>query len=105
MKFSEFHAMNWSAETDDSDALWAPLEVKLCPMMSANTSLSSADDKVSEVERWGYLPLFEFVISLILLLGVALPGLVGNFISVFILSRPQMRTSLNVILIGKTPAK
>ena len=47
-----------------------------------------------------YLPLFEFVISLLLLIIVALPGLVGNFISIFILSRPQMKTSLNVILIG-----
>lgn len=49
-----------------------------------------------------YLPIFEFVISLMLLVIVALPGLVGNFISIFILSRPQMKTSLNVILIGET---
>jgi len=47
-----------------------------------------------------YLPVFEFAISCILLLAVALPGLFGNFISVFILSRPQMRTSLNTILLG-----
>lgn len=61
-----------------------------------NVSLSS----LSESEKL-YFPLFEFVISLVLLVAVALPGLVGNFISIFILSRPQMRTSLNVILIGK----
>ena len=54
---------------------------------------------ISEPEK-SYFPLFEFVISLVLLVVVALPGLVGNFISIFILSRPQMRTSLNVILIG-----
>ena len=47
-----------------------------------------------------YLPVFEFTISCILLIVVALPGLFGNFISVFILSRPQMRTSLNTILLG-----
>ncbi|KZS08072.1 putative FMRFamide receptor [Daphnia magna] len=60
-----------------------------------NVSVSN----ISESEKL-YFPLFEFVISLVLLVVVALPGLVGNFISIFILSRPQMRTSLNVILIG-----
>jgi len=49
-----------------------------------------------------YLPVFEFTISCILLIAVALPGLFGNFISVFILSRPQMRTSLNTILLGNS---
>lgn len=61
---------------------------------------SSSISNISEPEKL-YFPLFEFVISLVLLIVVALPGLVGNFISIFILSRPQMRTSLNVILIGK----
>ena len=56
------------------------------------------------VEVKMYLPVFEFAISCILLLAVALPGLFGNFISVFILSRPQMRTSLNTILLGNQPS-
>lgn len=60
---------------------------------------STMANNISEPEKL-YFPLFEFVISLVLLVVVALPGLVGNFISIFILSRPQMRTSLNVILIG-----
>jgi len=67
----------------------------LCPNQLEMERESKADDPDQP-----YLPLFEFVINFILLVGVALPGLVGNFISVFILSRPQMRTSLNVILIG-----
>lgn len=61
---------------------------------------NSTITNISESEKL-YFPLFEFVISLVLLVVVALPGLVGNFISIFILSRPQMRTSLNVILIGE----
>ena len=65
---------------------------------AGNTS-NNVNSSVSEAERF-YLPLFEFVISLVLLVVVAIPGLVGNFISIFILSRPQMRTSLNIILIG-----
>lgn len=68
----------------------------LTPVNNSNSTISAsvaADEKL-------YLPFFEFVISVILLFVVALPGLAGNFISVFILSRPQMRTSLNVILIG-----
>lgn len=48
------------------------------------------------------LPVFELATSLFLLVVVAIPGLLGNFISIFILSRPQMRSSLNVILIGET---
>ena len=60
---------------------------------NVNISESESDQKFN-------LPLFEVIISLVLLVVVALPGLVGNFISIFILSRPQMRTSLNVILIG-----
>lgn len=60
--------------------------------MNASNATSPA-----ESER---LPVFEFVTSLFLLVVVAIPGIAGNFISIFILSRPQMRSSLNVILIG-----
>jgi hypothetical protein len=66
----------------------------ICIQPNASSSLLATDSEKI------YLPLFEFVVSLMLLVIVALPGLVGNFISIFILSRPQMKTSLNVILIG-----
>lgn len=70
----------------------------LCILPNSSTVNISESEPISD-QKFNF-PLFEFVISLVLLVVVALPGLVGNFISIFILSRPQMRTSLNVILIG-----
>lgn len=67
--------------------------------LQTNGSLSNASGVESEKMP---LPLFEFATSLFLLVVVAMPGMAGNFISIFILSRPQMRSSLNVILIGAT---
>ena len=43
---------------------------------------------------------FEFFLPGILLNCVGALGLVGNLISIFILSRPQMKGSTNCILIG-----
>ncbi len=43
---------------------------------------------------------FEFFCPGILLNGIGSLGLVGNLISIFILSRPQMKGSTNCILIG-----
>ena len=44
--------------------------------------------------------LFEFVVSGVLLIGIGALGLVGNVISVAVLTRPQMKSSINVILVG-----
>ena len=44
--------------------------------------------------------MFEFFLPGILLNCVGALGLVGNLISIFILSRPQMKGSTNCILIG-----
>jgi hypothetical protein len=44
--------------------------------------------------------IFEFLVPSVLLNGVGLLGLVGNLLSIFILSRPQMKGSTNCILIG-----
>ena len=43
---------------------------------------------------------FEFVVPGVLLNGVGLFGLLGNLLSIIVLSRPQMKSSINCILIG-----
>jgi len=47
-----------------------------------------------------YQPLWEFWVPGVLLPTIGLLGLLGNAISIFILSRPQMRSSINCLLIG-----
>jgi hypothetical protein len=44
--------------------------------------------------------LYEFVTNGVLLNAVGILGIFGNIISVIILSRPQMRSSINYLLIG-----
>ena len=44
---------------------------------------------------------FEFIVPGVLLNGVGLLGLVGNILSIIVLSRPQMKSSINCILIGR----
>lgn len=44
--------------------------------------------------------LFEFITNGVLLNLVGLLGLFGNIISMIILSRPQMKSSINYLLIG-----
>ena len=58
--------------------------------------LSSCED--TDVEGWDIV--FEFVFHGVLLNCVGMLGLVGNLLSIFILSRPQMKGSTNCILIG-----
>jgi hypothetical protein len=43
---------------------------------------------------------FEFLVPGVMLNIVGILGLIGNLISIFILSRPQMKGSTNCILIG-----
>jgi hypothetical protein len=45
--------------------------------------------------------LFEFVVPGVLLNCVGLLGLLGNLLSIIVLSRPQMKSSINCILIGE----
>ena len=45
---------------------------------------------------------FEFVVPGVLLNSVGLMGLLGNLLSIIVLSRPQMKSSINCILIGET---
>ena len=59
-------------------------------------ALTSCDD--IDVQGWDIV--FEFVFHGVLLNCVGMLGLVGNLLSIFILSRPQMKGSTNCILIG-----
>ena len=43
---------------------------------------------------------FEFAVHGVLLFSVGALGLIGNLLSVIILSRPQMKSSINTLLIG-----
>ena len=47
-----------------------------------------------------YSEFFEFVVPGVLLNGVGLLGFCGNILSIIVLSRPQMKSSINCILIG-----
>ena len=49
----------------------------------------------------GSTKMFQFVVHGILLPIVALFGFVGNIISIFIFTRSEMRTPINLILTGK----
>jgi len=49
-----------------------------------------------------YDSVVEFWVPGVLLTGVALAGLVGNFLSIIILSRPAMSSSITVLLLGLT---
>ena len=44
---------------------------------------------------------FEFVVPGVLLNIIGIFGLVGNILSICVLSRPAMRSSINCILLGK----
>lgn len=43
---------------------------------------------------------FQFMISTYCLIGVAALGILGNFLSILILSRPQMKSSISAVLLG-----
>ena len=76
------YLQNISLELDDSN--------------TTTTNLTSCDD--TDVQGWDIV--FEFVFHGVLLNCVGMLGLVGNLLSIFILSRPQMKGSTNCILIG-----
>jgi hypothetical protein len=66
---------------------------------SGPTVISAVNEHVYE-----FSVLFEFVVPGVLLNTIGLLGLVGNIIAVVVLSRPQMKSSINVILIGLASA-
>ena len=64
----------------------------------SNTAINLTSCEDTDVEGWDIV--FEFVFHGVLLNCVGMLGLVGNLLSIFILSRPQMKGSTNCILIG-----
>ena len=64
----------------------------------SNTTIILTSCEDTDVEGWDIV--FEFVFHGVLLNCVGMLGLVGNLLSIFILSRPQMKGSTNCILIG-----
>ena len=84
---------------EDSDT---SLKVDARIVLSNNCSTESMNSAscfaVEETSDWDIH--FEFVFHGVLLNCIGLLGLVGNLISIFILSRPQMKGSTNCILIG-----
>lgn len=63
----------------------------------SNLTNETADASYDELMN---VDLFEFVVHGILLNLVGFMGIIGNVISMIILSRPQMRSSINYLLIG-----
>lgn len=69
------------------------------PMSAGNGSLECSSDAVSESDK-----LFRFVVHGVLLNLVGCGGLLGNALCVAVLSRPQMRSSINCLLAGLAAA-
>ena len=72
-----------------------------CQGLPAMASSSKVGLSEPEPEEHHQNTFFEFVVPGVLLNGVGLLGLVGNILSIIVLSRPQMKSSINCILIGR----
>ena len=68
--------------------------------MNTTTVFNDSDINRSDPELWDYETRFEFVFHGLLISFVGFFGLLGNLASIVILSRPQMRNSINTILIA-----
>ncbi|CAG0917130.1 unnamed protein product [Notodromas monacha] len=66
------------------------------PLPGSSSSSSSSSSLLPDLDTAAY----EFIVHGICLPIVGLFGLVGNGLSMFILSRPQMRSSMNCCLLG-----
>ena len=67
---------------------------------STNIQENQEDNSGDILQRNEYSIFFDFVVPGILLNVIGLLGLIGNTLSIIVLSRPQMRQSINCILIG-----
>jgi len=71
-----------------------------CNVTYVNGSCAEAADGIDAAAEVEPSFIFEFLVPAVLVNGVGVLGLVGNLLSIFILSRPQMKGSTNCILIG-----
>ena len=69
--------------------------------MTSSAALDEALNQTMNSTNYKTSVLFEFVVPGVLLNFVGLLGLIGNVLSIIVLSRPQMRSSINCILIGE----
>lgn len=70
---------------------------------AARSEMSEDNDDPFEAPHNGTYEInvfFEFVVPGVLLNGIGILGFLGNIISIAVLSRPQMKSSINCILIG-----
>merc|ERR1712015_39581 len=68
--------------------------------MNESSSGDEEEEANANVGIVYYSIFFDFVVPGILLNIIGLLGLIGNTLSIIVLSRPQMRQSINCILIG-----
>ncbi len=61
---------------------------------------ASGGDESAATDDGSFDLWFEFAVHGVLLFSVGSLGLLGNLFSVIILSRPQMKSSINTLLIG-----
>ena len=66
-------------------------------IVCSQTNKSFAEDHDT---TWNFEITFEFIVHGIMLNTIGLLGLIGNVISIGVLSRPQMKSSINTLLIG-----
>lgn len=71
-----------------------------CPLFEVSSGGGGGGDDVAATADDDYNLLFEFVAYGVLLNIVGVFGILGNVISMIILSRPQMKSSINYLLIG-----
>jgi len=61
---------------------------------------SNVAESMDGTSEWSFDVTFEFVVHGILINSVGVLGLLGNVVSIVVLSRPQMKSSINTLLIG-----
>ncbi|TRY67168.1 hypothetical protein TCAL_05489 [Tigriopus californicus] len=69
-------------------------------IFAARHAATGEDGDPEQTLKWSFPVSFEFIVHGVLLCCVGMGGLFGNIISIIILSRPQMKSSINTILIG-----
>ena len=68
--------------------------------MEENNLTTFGEKTMLESDEWSFDVTFEFVVHGILINSVGVLGLLGNVVSIVVLSRPQMKSSINTLLIG-----
>ena len=89
-----FFPLPASQSMEENDSTTLP---EFQPITSNHSDFENSD---GHPELWSYPIRFEFVVHGLLICCVGSLGLLGNLAAIVTLSRPQMRNSINTILIG-----